>query len=113
MLGQRVRRREDPRFLTGNGRYVDDLELEGALHATFVRSDFGHATITSIDTSGVPDTARVFTAADVDLPTASPMHPAIDAAMGRPPLASGTHETGVSPRRASARRRRSKRIVQE
>jgi CO/xanthine dehydrogenase Mo-binding subunit len=31
MIGQRVRRREDPRFLTGNGRYVDDLELPGAL----------------------------------------------------------------------------------
>ena len=38
VIGQRVLRKEDPRFLTGAGRYVDNLELEGALHATFVRS---------------------------------------------------------------------------
>jgi aerobic carbon-monoxide dehydrogenase large subunit len=33
MIGQRIRRREDPRFLTGTGRFVDDLQLPGALHA--------------------------------------------------------------------------------
>jgi carbon-monoxide dehydrogenase large subunit len=89
VIGQRVRRREDPRFLVGKGRYVDDLELEGALWATFVRSEFAHATITEIDTSGVPDGARVFTAAEIDLPLAEPPHKAIDRRMGRPPIASG------------------------
>ena len=89
MIGQRVRRREDPRFLTGHGLYVDDLQLDGALHATFVRSEYAHATITEIDTSTVPDGVRVFTAADVDLESTPPMHPAIDAHMARPQLASG------------------------
>ena len=89
VIGQRVRRREDPRFLTGNGRYVDDLELDGALWATFVRSEYAHATITEIDTSELPDGAQVFTAADIDLEPPPPMHPAIDAHMARPPIASG------------------------
>ena len=89
MIGQRVRRREDPRFLTGQGRYVDDLELDGALWATFVRSEYAHATITEIDTSELPDGAQVFTAADIDLEPPPPMHPAIDAHMGRPLVAAG------------------------
>ena len=46
VIGQRVRRREDPRFLTGQGRYVDDLEPEDALHVQFVRSYMAHARIT-------------------------------------------------------------------
>ena len=69
MLGQRIRRREDPRFLTGNGQYVDDLKLPGARHATFVRSYIGHARIRGIDTteaSALPG-VQVFTAADVGL----------------------------------------------
>ena len=89
MIGQRVRRREDPRFLTGKGRYVDDLELDGALWATFVRSEHAHATITEIDTSELPDGAQVFTAADVDLQPPPPIFPMIDAHMGRPPIATG------------------------
>ncbi len=52
-VGQRVLRKEDPRFLTGHGRYVDNLELEGALHVTFVRSPFPHARINGIDVSMV------------------------------------------------------------
>ncbi|MFZ0042063.1 MAG: xanthine dehydrogenase family protein molybdopterin-binding subunit [Solirubrobacteraceae bacterium] len=74
MIGQRVRRREDPRFLTGNGQYVDDLQLEGALHATFVRSEWAHARIASIDVSeaaAFPGT-QVFTAADIDLGKMAP-----------------------------------------
>lgn len=94
MIGQRVRRREDPRFLTGNGRFVDDLELPGALHATFVRSDWAHARIIGIDTSAaaaLPNT-RVFTHADVDLGTKGPSFGAemIDERTFRPYLADGT-----------------------
>jgi carbon-monoxide dehydrogenase large subunit len=49
LFGARVRRREDPRFLTGRGRYVDDVVLPGMLHAAFVRSPLAHATIMSVD----------------------------------------------------------------
>ena len=49
-IGQRVRRREDARFLTGRGRYVTDLPLERALHAVIVRSPHAHARIAGIDT---------------------------------------------------------------
>jgi carbon-monoxide dehydrogenase large subunit len=47
-FGASVLRREDPRFLTGAGRYVDDIKLPGMLHAAFVRSPHGHARIRSI-----------------------------------------------------------------
>ena len=42
-VGQSVKRREDPRLLTGHGRYVDDVMLPGMLHCTFVRSDVARA----------------------------------------------------------------------
>jgi len=51
MIGQRVRRREDPRFLTGAGSFVDDIELPGALWVTFIRSYLAHARILGIDSS--------------------------------------------------------------
>ena len=50
MFGAPVQRNEDPRFLTGKGRYVDDFE-SGAYAAAFLRSDFGHAKILDIDVS--------------------------------------------------------------
>jgi aerobic carbon-monoxide dehydrogenase large subunit len=50
-LGDPITRREDPRLLTGQGRYVDDLG-SGALAAAFVRSPHAHARITDIDVSG-------------------------------------------------------------
>ena len=89
MIGQRVRRREDPRFITGHGNYVDDVRLEGALHARFVRSEWAHATITEIDTSALDgrDDVRVFTAADLELPDFA--FPAVDPRYGRPLLAKG------------------------
>ena len=67
--GQRVRRREDPRFITGHGQYVDDLEIEGALHVSFVRSEWAHARIGEIDSSALDGQAgvEVVTAADLDL----------------------------------------------
>ena len=55
ILGNRVLRKEDPKFLTTGGIYVDDLRdeplLVGAVHATFVRSTVAHANITGIDVS--------------------------------------------------------------
>lgn len=50
-LGQSIRRREDSRFLTGRGRYVDDVSSPGAAHAAFVRSPHAHARIRSVKTA--------------------------------------------------------------
>ncbi len=50
-IGESVLRKEDAAFISGQGRYVDDLVLPGMLHAVFVRSPFGHATISGIDTA--------------------------------------------------------------
>ncbi len=51
LLGARVRRVEDPRFLMGKARYIDDIELPGMIDAAFVRSPFAHAEILSVDVS--------------------------------------------------------------
>jgi len=59
MIGARVRRKEDPRLITGASLYVDDLQLNGMLHLTFVRSPFAHATINSIDTSAAAESPGV------------------------------------------------------
>ena len=50
-VGQRVARKEDSRFLTGHGQYVDDIALPGMIHAAFVRSDAARGRIVSIETS--------------------------------------------------------------
>ena len=50
-IGASVRRKEDKRFLTGKGRYTDDINRAGQLHAFFVRSDVAHAKIKSVDTA--------------------------------------------------------------
>jgi carbon-monoxide dehydrogenase large subunit len=49
LLGARVRRREDPRFLTGRAHFVDDIVRPGMLHAAFARSSVAHAELTSVD----------------------------------------------------------------
>ena len=51
ILGTRVIRTEDPRFLTRGGIYTDDMRLPGACHVHFVRSTVAHARIASIDIS--------------------------------------------------------------
>ena len=66
--GQSVRRFEDPRLLTGQGSYVDDIKLPGLLHAAVLRSLHAHANVRSIDASGasrLPGVVAVFTAADI------------------------------------------------
>jgi carbon-monoxide dehydrogenase large subunit len=70
ILGNRVVRSEDPKFLTSGGVYVDDIALEGAAFATYVRSPFAHARVTGIDVSearNAPGVLGLFTAADLDL----------------------------------------------
>ena len=71
ILGHAVRRREDPRLITGAGRYVDDLQQDQCLHLAFVRSALAHATIREVDVSAAaaaPGVVAVFTAADLSLP---------------------------------------------
>ena len=51
MLGRAVRRKEDKRFLTGLGQYVDDVSFPGMLHLVFVRSPHAHATVKNIEIS--------------------------------------------------------------
>jgi len=51
ILGNRVLRREDPKFLTVGGTYVADLALPGSVHVTFVRSSMAHARIVSVDST--------------------------------------------------------------
>lgn len=68
MIGASVARREDDRLLTGRGRYLDDLELPGALAAAFLRSTFAHANIVAIDVEAareLPGVIAVFTGADL------------------------------------------------
>lgn len=67
-IGQPIKRNEDPRLLTGQALFVDDVDLPGMLHAAFLRSDYAHARITSIDTSAakaMPGVVAVYTAADM------------------------------------------------
>ena len=66
---QSVRRVEDVRFLTGHGRYVDDIAPADALHAVFVRSTMAHADILGIDAEEarhMPGVAAVLTLADLE-----------------------------------------------
>jgi carbon-monoxide dehydrogenase large subunit len=68
-FGASVRRREDPRYLRGEGRFVDDIKLPGMLHAAFVRSPHAHARITAVRTDAarrVPGVAHVLTFADLE-----------------------------------------------
>ncbi|TMD93398.1 MAG: xanthine dehydrogenase family protein [Chloroflexi bacterium] len=93
ILGTRVLRTEDPRFLTQGGRYVDDVPLEGALHVVFVRSAVAHARLLSVDVEEArraPGVVTVVTAADVDVPAQAPELPMVTTEMARPVLAAGT-----------------------
>ncbi len=68
-IGASSKRREDIRFLTGEGNYTDDINLHGQAHVFFLRSDIAHGTINKIDTSaaeGMPGVVKVFTAADFE-----------------------------------------------
>ena len=67
-IGARVARKEDRRFLTGKGRYVDDLNRPGQAHAVLVRSPHAHAELGAVDAAGAlaaPGVLAVFTGADL------------------------------------------------
>jgi carbon-monoxide dehydrogenase large subunit len=87
VMGGEVRRREDPRLVTGRGRYTADVSREGWLHAAFVRSTVAHARIKSIDcaaAAALPGVAGIFVAADLALKPQ--VAPALDL-FARPALA--------------------------
>src|SRR5712664_979154 len=68
LFGKSIKRREDPRFITGRGQYVDDLKLPGMTYAAFVRSPHAHARIRKIDISAAakhPGVVAVFTGKDM------------------------------------------------
>ena len=92
IFGSGIKRREDPRLITGEARYTDDIKLPGLLHMAVVRSPYAHANIISIDTSAaeaMDGVLAVFTGEDVTLasiPTAwlipdselkTPEHPSL------------------------------------
>ena len=89
ILGTRVLRTEDPRFLTTGGVYTADLDderLTGACQVHFVRATVAHARILSVDVSAAlaaPGVIAVFTGADIDLPVMAAFNPK----MGQPALA--------------------------
>jgi carbon-monoxide dehydrogenase large subunit len=68
VLGAPVKRTEDPRFITGKGRYLDDIKLQSMTHLAILRSPYAHANIRSIDTAeakGMPGVIAVFVGADI------------------------------------------------
>ena len=68
MVGQRVKRREDPRLIQGQATYVDDIKIVGMEHVVFARSDVAHGRIKSVDTSAAEAMAgvtAVFTGAQI------------------------------------------------
>jgi aerobic carbon-monoxide dehydrogenase large subunit len=67
-MGHRMKRKEDPRFIQGKGRYVDDVKLPGMLYMSIVRSPYAHAKIVSIDASeakALPGVVAVITGQDL------------------------------------------------
>jgi carbon-monoxide dehydrogenase large subunit len=68
LFGSSVKRREDPKLITGGGRYTDDVRLPGLLSLAILRSPHAHARIASIDTSAaraMPGVVAVYTGADL------------------------------------------------
>src|SRR5690348_8269187 len=67
MIGAKIHRREDPRLVSGHGRYVDDMTRPGMVHMAVVRSPMAHAKIKSIDVGAAkkaPGVMAVYTFAD-------------------------------------------------
>ena len=68
LVGDRIKRREDPALIQGLGRYVDDVPMVGTLHAAFFRSPYAHARIKSLNVEAaksLPGVVTVLTGADL------------------------------------------------
>ena len=89
LIGERIKRREDPRLIQGLGTYVDDLKVTGMRHLAFKRCDIAHGKITKIDTSAAEkmdgveavytgaDIAKVLAPMPIGTPFPSPPHHAV------------------------------------
>jgi len=93
-IGKRVKRKEDARFLTGKGRYTDDINRHGQTHAVFVRSPHAHARIRKVDAAKAmkaPGVVAVLTGADMladgvsSLPAGWQIHSKDGSPMTEPP----------------------------
>src|SRR5579885_760050 len=97
LVGTPVKRREDPRLITGQATYVDDIKLTGMLHMAVLRSPYGHARINSINTEAarnLPGVVAVYTAEDLkgvvgSIPVAVPVGTIANGMGVRGPLAEG------------------------
>ncbi len=81
-IGDVPKRREDARFVTGGGAYLDDLSFDGLTHAVFVRSPHPHAMVRSISTAAarqIPGVLAVLTIKDADADGLQPMRPGVEA----------------------------------
>ena len=68
LLGERIKRKEDPALIQGRGHYVDDFKLNGLLHMVFVRSPHAHARVKSIKTDkarAMPGVREVLAGSDI------------------------------------------------
>ena len=68
LLGERIKRKEDPRLIQGRSHYVDDLKLDGMLHMVFVRSVYAHARLKSVNVSealAMPGVVAAWTGKDL------------------------------------------------
>ncbi|MGA9320195.1 MAG: xanthine dehydrogenase family protein molybdopterin-binding subunit [Xanthobacteraceae bacterium] len=86
-IGQPVPRLEDPRFITGRGRYVDDIDMPLQCHGVLVMSPHAHARINSIDTAAAkaaPGVLAVLTGADVEADKIGSLVPVMPEDMGGP-----------------------------
>jgi len=89
ILGNAVRRVEDPELLLGQARYIANMTPEGLVHVAFVRSQVAHGLIVGIDTTEarqLPGVLGVWTAPDLDLAKVGGLFP-LNPQMDRPPLA--------------------------
>ena len=80
VLGAPIKRVEDPRFITGKGRYLDDIQMPGMTYMAILRSPYAHANIRSIDTSAAEGDARRRAGPDR---RRRPVQPAPDGLAGR------------------------------
>jgi len=88
LFGQRIKRREDPRLLTGKGRYVADLQVPATVHAAILRSPHAHARIAAVDVAAAREAPGVvFAASGRDLgPFGQPIPLLVPAPMLRPAM---------------------------
>jgi carbon-monoxide dehydrogenase large subunit len=63
-IGERILRKEDPRMVTGEAKYLEDIKISGMLYAVVKRTDYAHAKIKNIDTSVAEKNVRCFWSMD-------------------------------------------------